>query len=119
MTDHPHHDLHHTRDDSAAPTDYRAWIKQLVAPQLEGAPEHELFVRFPDATNAEDTCGAGGYPDLAGQEGDRHDPDVNLAHAPSRAYPPAYSCPLPPPKNWLTARIEAGERNPWGGPGAA
>ena len=53
--------------------------------------------------------------DLAPQDDGTYDLDFNLAYAPFCAYSPAYSCPLPPMENWLTARIEAGERNPPGG----
>ena len=201
MTDHAHHEHHHTHDDQAEPADYRTWVKsqrlskddyfkrssrspipaderpnfgglhyyavdpelrfeylklgpiprgleeevhvqtsdgavrhgrragtfdftvdgvgyQLVALQLVGSPEDELFVPFRDATNADETYEAGRYLDLAAQEDGTYDLDFNLAYAPFCAYSPAYSCPLPPQENWLTARITAGERNPLGGSAA-
>jgi hypothetical protein len=82
--------------------------------QLDGAQGDELFVPFRDATNAAETYEAGRYLDLAAQDDGTYDLDFNLAYAPFCAYSPSYSCPLPPPENWLTARITAGERNPVG-----
>jgi uncharacterized protein len=91
---------------------------RLVALQLAGSGEDELFVPFRDATNADETYGAGRYLDLAAQDDGTYDLDFNLAYAPYCAYSPAYSCPLPPPENRLTIRVEAGERNPPAGPDA-
>ena len=88
---------------------------QLVALQLVGSSDDELFVPFRDATNADETYEAGRYLDLAAQEDGTYDLDFNLAYSPFCAYAPAYSCPLPPMENWLNVRIEAGERNPLGG----
>jgi len=198
MTDHAHHEHHHTHDDQAEPADYRTWVKsqrlskddyfkrsshspipaqerpdfgglhyyavnpelrfefltlgpipagleeeihvqtsdgavrhgrrvgtfeftvdgigyQLVALQLVDSSGDELFVPFRDTTNADETYEAGRYLDLAAQKDGTYDLDFNLAYAPFCAYSPAYSCPLPPQENWLTARITAGERNPIGG----
>ena len=85
---------------------------QLVAMRLVDTQGDELFVPFRDATNGEQTYEAGRYLDLAPQEDGTYDLDFNLAYAPFCAYSPKYSCPLPPAENWLTARIEAGEREP-------
>ena len=85
--------------------------QQLVALRLEGSSDGALFVPFKDATNGPETYGAGRYLDLAAQDDNTYDLDFNLAYAPFCAYSPAYSCPLPPPENWLSTRIEAGERN--------
>jgi uncharacterized protein (DUF1684 family) len=84
--------------------------QQLVALQLDGSEEGSLFVPFKDATNGPDTYGAGRYLDLAAQDDGTYDLDFNLAYSPFCAYSPAYSCPLPPPENWLTVAIRAGER---------
>ncbi len=83
---------------------------QLVAMRLVDSLGDELFVPFRDATNGAETYEAGRYLDLAPQDDGTYDLDFNLAYAPFCAYSPAYSCPLPPPENWLTVRIEAGER---------
>jgi uncharacterized protein (DUF1684 family) len=85
---------------------------QLVALQLEGSPTDQLFVPFRDGTNDDDTYEAGRYLDLAAQDDGTYDLDFNLAYAPFCAYSPSYSCPLPPRENWLSVRLEAGERNP-------
>ena len=77
-----------------------------------------LFLPFGDATNGEETYGAGRYAldtakgaDLGG------DPaagmlvvDLNFAFQPSCAFDPKWACPLAPPSNRLMTRIEAGER---------
>jgi uncharacterized protein (DUF1684 family) len=83
---------------------------QLVALRLVDADGDELFVPFRDSTNGEETYEAGRYLDLAPQDDGTYDLDFNLAYAPFCAYSPSYSCPLPPPENWLTARVAAGER---------
>jgi uncharacterized protein (DUF1684 family) len=35
--------------------------------------------------------------------------DFNLAYNPYCAYSDAFSCPLPPPENWLRVPVRAGE----------
>lgn len=86
-------------------------VQRLVALQLAGARDDSVFVPFKDATNGAETYGAGRYLDLRAQDDGTYDLDFNLAYAPFCAYSPSYSCPLPPRENWLSARIEAGERN--------
>ncbi len=88
---------------------------QLVALQLVDSDGEGLFVPFRDATNADETYEAGRYLDLAPQDDGTFDLDFNLAYAPFCAYAPEYSCPLPPPENWLGVRIAAGEREPLAG----
>lgn len=77
-----------------------------------------LFLPFRDGTSGNETYGAGRYvldtakgADLGG------DPaagtlvvDLNFSFQPSCAFDPRWACPLAPPENRLTARIEAGER---------
>src|SRR5467141_569889 len=36
--------------------------------------------------------------------------DFNYAYNPNCAYDPSWSCPLPPPENWLKVPIRAGEK---------
>lgn len=69
----------------------------------------ELFIPFRDATSARETYGAGRYLEVHAH-GDEVTIDFNYAYNPSCAYDPAYSCPLPPPENWLTVPIRAGEK---------
>jgi uncharacterized protein (DUF1684 family) len=85
--------------------------QRLVGLRLAGSEDGSLFVPFKDATNGSGSYGAGRYLDLAAQDDGTYDLDFNLAYAPFCAYSPSYSCPLPPPENWLTVRIEAGEHN--------
>jgi uncharacterized protein (DUF1684 family) len=85
--------------------------QEVVGLRLAGAEDGSLFVPFKDATNGPESYGAGRYLDLAAQEDGTYDLDFNLAYAPFCAYSPSYSCPLPPSENWLSVRIEAGERN--------
>lgn len=71
----------------------------------------ELFVIFADATSGRDTYGAGRYlyvrpPDASG----RAVVDFNKAHSPPCAYTDFATCPLPPPQNRLSLRVEAGEK---------
>lgn len=72
---------------------------------------HELFVPFRDATSGKETYGAGRYLDLQPEgEPDAFVVDFNLAYNPMCAYNEAFSCPFPPPENWLKVPIRAGER---------
>lgn len=68
------------------------------------------FVPFVDATAPEETYGAGRYlePEPIGMDMLRV--DFNLAYNPYCAYNEGWSCPLPPPENRLTVRIQAGEK---------
>jgi uncharacterized protein len=77
-----------------------------------------LFLPFRDATNGTETYGAGRYlldtaksADLGG-DASRNTViiDFNFAYQPSCAFDPRWACPLAPPENRLTIRIEAGER---------
>ena len=77
-----------------------------------------LFIPFRDATNGNETYGAGRYlldaakgADLGG------DPsrgtlvvDFNFAYQPSCAFDPRWACPLAPPENRLDLAVRAGER---------
>jgi hypothetical protein len=68
------------------------------------------FLPFRDATSGSETYGAGRYLDLHPNPDGTVTIDFNLAYAPFCAYNDAYSCALPPPGNWLTLPIRAGER---------
>lgn len=76
-----------------------------------------LFFVFRDATAGIETYGAGRFLDA-----DLPDPatgrvilDFNRAYNPPCAFTPYATCPLPPPRNVLAARIEAGEMMRGGG----
>lgn len=77
----------------------------------------EFFLPFKDATNGDETYGAGRYlddqrPGLVRLEGDTFEVDFNYSYNPYCAYSPYFSCPLPPRENWLKVAIRAGEKAP-------
>ncbi len=84
----------------------------LTLLQREG--QESLFLPFRDATSGTETYPAGRYIDLEPSAVDRSawtvHVDFNLAYNPSCAYDDRFSCPLPPPENWLTIPIRAGEK---------
>jgi uncharacterized protein (DUF1684 family) len=77
-----------------------------------------LFIPFRDATNGQETYGAGRYlvdgaksADLGGDpSGNTLIVDFNFAFQPSCAFDPRWACPLAPPENRLDLPIRAGER---------
>jgi uncharacterized protein len=76
-----------------------------------GHRDRTLFMPFRDATSGKETYGAGRYLDLEEPDGDEVVLDFNLAYNPYCAYSEAYSCPLPPPENWLSIPVRVGEKN--------
>jgi uncharacterized protein len=75
-----------------------------------------LFLPFRDATAGAETYGGGRYlldtvkgADLGVTADGQLVLDFNFAYNPSCHYRQDWVCPLPPPANWLDARIEAGE----------
>jgi uncharacterized protein len=77
-----------------------------------------VLLPFRDTTSGRESYGAGRYlldtvkgADL-GSRGNRLVLDFNFAYHPSCAYDPRWSCPLPPPANWLGVPVRAGERTP-------
>jgi len=76
--------------------------------------DERLFVPFKDATNGNETYGAGRYLDLDYTR-DRTSEgmwilDFNKAYNPWCAYSKNYSCPYVPPENWLKVPVIAGEK---------
>lgn len=69
-----------------------------------------LFVPFRDATSGKETYGAGRYLDLEVTPSGLYDLDFNRAYNPYCAYSDDYVCPLPPPENWVSVPIRAGEK---------
>jgi uncharacterized protein (DUF1684 family) len=77
-----------------------------------------LFIPFRDATNGDETYGAGRYLVDAAKSADLGgDPaagtliiDFNFAYQPSCAFDPRWACPLAPPENRLDLEVRAGER---------
>ncbi|HET9085412.1 MAG TPA: DUF1684 domain-containing protein [Candidatus Limnocylindrales bacterium] len=79
-----------------------------------------LFIPFRDATNGNETYGAGRYlvdaaksHDLGADEATGNlILDFNFATQPSCAFDPRWTCPLAPPENRLDIPVRAGERLP-------
>lgn len=78
---------------------------------LPEAYRNLLFVPFRDETSGEDTYGGGRYLDVPLPESDRVILDFNRAYHPYCAYTDGYACPVPPARNYLEQRVEAGVRN--------
>jgi uncharacterized protein len=75
------------------------------------SPDSEyFFLPFKDPTNQNETYSGGRYLDPEQIGDNTFHLDFNLAYAPYCAYNAGYSCPIPPPENWLKVRIEAGEK---------
>ena len=73
--------------------------------------QHGFFVPFRDATNRDETYPAGRYLEVDPPDADGVVTlDFNDAYNPWCAYNDDWSCPLPPPENWLDVPIRAGER---------
>ena len=76
-----------------------------------GGHAHGFFVPFRDATNRTETYPAGRYLEVEPPDADGVVViDFNDAYNPWCAYDDAWSCPLPPPENWLEVPIRAGEQ---------
>jgi uncharacterized protein (DUF1684 family) len=76
-----------------------------------------IFVPFKDASNGDTSYGGGRYlldtvkgADL-GSTPSTLNLDFNYAYHPSCFYSPRWACPLAPPGNTLTGRVDAGERS--------
>jgi len=84
-----------------------------AAQRLETILEHgeeDHWIVFGDETNGSETYGGGRFvyvrPPVAG----RTVIDFNRAYNPPCVFSPYTTCPLPPPENRLTIRVEAGEK---------
>ena len=81
-----------------------------IDPILEQG-ETDLFIIFKDATSGKETYGAARYlyahpPDTNGNTV----VDFNKSYNPPCVFTPYATCPLPPPQNRLSIRVEAGEK---------
>ncbi|MEX1188340.1 MAG: DUF1684 domain-containing protein [Bacteroidia bacterium] len=82
---------------------------------LKANPEYAdyIFLPFTDLSNEEETYGGGRYMEL--KTGDFKNNqvlvDFNKTYNPYCAYSEGYNCPIPPEKNRLKIKIEAGEKN--------
>lgn len=83
-------------------------IYQNVELSKKPGYENYLFLPFTDPTNGETTYGGGRYIDLEVPSGKELVIDFNKAYNPYCAYSHRWSCPIPPPENFLDIKIEAG-----------
>ena len=83
-------------------------VEQELYPTEAGK---SLFIIFADETSSIETYGGGRflYIDKPEKEGDVII-DFNRAYNPPCAFTPFATCPLPPRENFLSVRIEAGEK---------
>jgi uncharacterized protein (DUF1684 family) len=77
---------------------------------LEEEGADSLFLMFADATSGRETYGAGRFMYVPLPRSGEVPLDFNLAYNPPCAFNEFATCPLPPPQNRLTLRIDAGER---------
>jgi len=70
----------------------------------------ELFLPFGDATNGEETYGAGRYVPVDVLPEGKVRVDFNRAKNPYCAYSPRWACPLVPAENRLDIAVPAGEK---------
>lgn len=75
-----------------------------------GLDSTKLFIIFKDGTSGTETYGACRYLTADILEDGSVDLNFNRAHNPPCAYTPHATCPLPPARNELSVRIEAGEK---------
>jgi len=79
---------------------------------LSSPESSELFIVFADATSGHETYGAGRFIDAELSAPDAAEVwlDFNTAYNPPCAFSPYATCPLPPARNVLPVRVEAGEK---------
>ncbi len=96
----------------------------VFVPLGEDQPQR-VFIPFRDATAGKQTYGAGRYIDApvftdpdsqSDSQSDSQemmvDLDFNMAYQPYCAYSEGWTCPLPPPENWVNTAIAVGEKLP-------
>ena len=71
---------------------------------------NRLFVPFRDLTSGSETYQTGRYLDLERTSTGLYQIDFNRAYNPYCYFSPTWVCPIPPPENRLTVRVEAGEQ---------
>jgi uncharacterized protein (DUF1684 family) len=76
--------------------------------------ESGAFFVFRDVTSGRVSYGAGRFLNASPPSGGRIVLDFNFAYSPPCAFTPFATCPLPPPENWLSFPVPAGEIKPAG-----
>lgn len=77
---------------------------------VEDSGSDDYFLPFYDETSTFSTYGGGRYLNVKYRGGPEAVLDFNLAYNPYCAYVEGYACPLPPPGNRITVKVEAGEK---------
>lgn len=77
--------------------------------------DNEVFFVFRDRTSGKETYGAGRFLKAMPAVNGKIRLDFNRAFNPPCAFTPFATCPLPPPENWLSFAVPAGERKWQGG----
>lgn len=90
---------------------YKLNVYQNIELSKKPGFEKYLFLPFTDLTNGDATYGGGRYIDLEIPEDNSIVINFNFAYNPYCAYAHSYSCPIPPPENFLNTRIEAGVKD--------
>jgi len=70
----------------------------------------EFFLPFKDKTSETETCREGRYLPIERMLDGRALIDFNRAYNPFCEFNEKFTCPLPPPENWLDIAIRAGEK---------
>ncbi len=102
-----------TTDDMQAPgyVKFKLRGKEFtLEPVIEDPAEPRLFFIFRDQTSGKTTYPAGRFLYSAMPKDGKVVLDFNQAYNPPCAFTPYATCPLPPPRNRLTAPIKAGEK---------
>jgi len=89
--------------------------KLRLEPVIEEPGAKELFFIFRDQTAGKETYPAGRFLYAPMPKDGVVVLDFNKAYSPPCAFTAYATCPLPPPQNRLSVRIEAGEKNPHAG----
>ncbi len=89
-------------------TEFKLSIYQNIELSKKPGFENYLFLPFTDLTNGETTYGGGRYIDLEIPNGKELVIDFNKCYNPYCAYSHRWSCPIPPPENFLNIKVEAG-----------
>lgn len=83
-------------------------VYQNIALSKKKEYKRYLFLPFKDLTSGSTSYGGGRYLDLERPKGKTIWLDFNKAYNPYCAYSHHYSCPIPPPENFLNVEINAG-----------
>ena len=103
-----------TSSESLVPGEIRfevAGETHTLLPLSGGPDDPEWFYVFRDGTSGHGTYPSGRFLVTAAAADGKVILDFNQAYNPPCAFTPYATCPLPPRENWLTAKIEAGEKD--------